>query len=617
MRKWKDNCKKVVTILLAMIVLINSADIVRADGKDSGKRMNVVFVLDQSGSMAKTDADALRYEAVELFLGLAANTGNYMGAVVFDDTIVMQQDIAEMNGRASKDALAGKIRGAKGNGDTDIGKALDTAAQMLVTSGNKDLPSAIILLSDGNTDLPKDTTGAALKASEQSRQNAIQTAREKGINIYTICLNANGEARLEELQEISDATGGTCVEVRSAEDIKDVFSQFYNIIYYVDTINLADTVIPDNGELEIVFDIPVMGVEEANIIISTLNMDTTYSLMNPEGYGYTRAEMEEMEIKSKSFTIIKIPAPDPGHWMLRVKGIPGDQIRIDMIYNLLLTIDLQMEAAADETQQGGVTFRAQLFNEGNLVTDTRAYESYPLMLVMENQDSGSVQETKMEAGNGESICTLQSIEAGRYDIWAHCDVDGAIVKSNTVKYTVEPEEKKDTERVTVPAEAETDDGTQTNISEESEEEEKTDWGEILQIVLIVILFVVLILVMMLILLYLRSKGIFPKRLIRGKIQCCGYNEGYLAAPTTLEGTKGRMRLGSYLSYHQDVGVDFANSYLIAGEKSGYIYLISKKGYYTDRNQNTRSKKIRLDANMDIQVSTDADLRRYLKITYLP
>ena len=79
------------------------------------------------------------------------------------------------------------------------------------------------------------------------------------------------------------------MEVKSAEDLKEVFNQFYNIIYSTETINIADTVIPENGELEVPFTIPAMGVEEANIIINTLNPDTTYNLLNPDGYGYIQA----------------------------------------------------------------------------------------------------------------------------------------------------------------------------------------------------------------------------------------------------------------------------------------------------------------------------------------
>ena len=46
-------------------------------------------------------------------------------------------------------------------------------------------------------------------------------------------------------------------------------------------------------------------MEEANIIINTLNPDTTYNLLNPDGYGYIQAEMDAMSIKAKTFTVIK------------------------------------------------------------------------------------------------------------------------------------------------------------------------------------------------------------------------------------------------------------------------------------------------------------------------
>ena len=153
-----------------------------------------------------------------------------MGAVVFDDSIVLQRDITEISGKESKQELSDSIKAAKSFGDTNIGMAIELATQMLQNSGNPNLRSAIILLSDGNTDLPKDTTGQALAASEQSKKNAIDVARAQGIKIHSVCLNANGAAKKQELQDISDATGGVCVEVKSAEDLKEVFNQFYNII---------------------------------------------------------------------------------------------------------------------------------------------------------------------------------------------------------------------------------------------------------------------------------------------------------------------------------------------------------------------------------------------------
>ncbi|MDE6203088.1 MAG: hypothetical protein K2G19_06375, partial [Lachnospiraceae bacterium] len=81
-----------------------------AAGYDRANRMNVIFVLDESGSMSGTDSHQLRYEAVDLFLGIATDTGNYMGAVAFDDTIVQKEDIREITGKVSKNLLSDSIR---------------------------------------------------------------------------------------------------------------------------------------------------------------------------------------------------------------------------------------------------------------------------------------------------------------------------------------------------------------------------------------------------------------------------------------------------------------------------------------------------------------------------
>ena len=86
----------ILAIVLAIAFSGKNAETVMAASDDGANRMNVVFVLDESGSMSGSDANELRYEAVDLFLGIATDTGNYMGAVSFDDTIVLQENINEI-----------------------------------------------------------------------------------------------------------------------------------------------------------------------------------------------------------------------------------------------------------------------------------------------------------------------------------------------------------------------------------------------------------------------------------------------------------------------------------------------------------------------------------------
>lgn len=582
------------TVILTAVLAVNC---LAAQAKESEDRcMNVVFVLDQSGSMANTDAGALRFEAVELFLGLATETGNYMGGVVFDDTIVLQRDIEKINSKESKNELSAAIRNAVSYGDTDIGKAIELATRMLVTSGNPNLRSSIILLSDGNTDLPKDATGDALKASNQSKQNAITTAREKGIKVHSVCLNANGAAKKEELQEISDATGGTCVEVKSAADLKNVFSQFYNIIYGTETINLADTTIPEGGELEVPFEIPSIGVKEANIIINSLNENTSYNLINPDGYGYIQAEMDDMSIKAKTFTVIKIQKPKAGGWVLKVRGVAGDQVKIDMVYNASLSIELVTDTGITDIAPGEtVNFTAKIFNEGSAITDGQIYRDTPITLVAVDTETGTEDTVQTMNVQTDTVTASLTISAeGTYDVRARCVINGLTVSSNTIQI------KADSANTAVPV-------TAAPAAAEKKSLSPMIPGIIIAVILAVIFAILLA--------NLKKKS--GGSVIRGRIQFSGYNEGFLGSPVTFDGGKGKMLLSRFLDYSQDVGVDLANTYLKAGEKETYIYLVSKNGYYTDAAPDAKSKKIRLDAETETDISSDMDFGKYLKITYIP
>src|SRR5699024_8929427 len=115
------------------------------------------------------------------------------------------------------------------------------------------------------TEMP---TEEELTASLNQKAEAIQKARDRGIKIYTVCLNANNKADITEMQQISEATGGTFEEVKSAEDLKSVFNDFYNLIYGTSTIQLVDDVFPDTGVLEQNFTVPGIGVEEVNIVVN-------------------------------------------------------------------------------------------------------------------------------------------------------------------------------------------------------------------------------------------------------------------------------------------------------------------------------------------------------------
>ena len=147
--------KRLITIVAIMVLLLSylcfpayAVD----DGVETTNRYNVVVVLDASGSMDNTDPANLRFEAIGQFVNLLAEEGNWLGGVVFSDGISAQQDVTEINSQGKKAAFVDLLRGVKAKGWTNTGEALSLAVDML-ESGDPNLPSVFLFLSDGNTEL--------------------------------------------------------------------------------------------------------------------------------------------------------------------------------------------------------------------------------------------------------------------------------------------------------------------------------------------------------------------------------------------------------------------------------------------------------------------------------
>lgn len=456
MKKMKRGlCALLAALMLFMTGLITSF----AADTSSANHFNVVFVIDASGSMKQTDGSLWRYEAMDLFLGLSTDEGNRMGAVVFNDGIVTRVDLQAISGKQMKEQLSQTLRNSQVSGDTDIGTAIQMATAMLDESRDTSLPSAIILLSDGNTDFPNDTTGQLLAQSEANKQDAINRARNNSYPVYSICLNANGAANPEELMDIANATGGVFMEVNNAEDLKAVFEKFYNMIYSTATTPIVDDIIPEGGVMDIPFEVPSMGVEEVNIIISTLSPSSTYSIFQPNGLAFTSGELENMTIKAQTFSVIKIPTPQGGTWKIQVRGIPGDAVKIDMVYNAYFTVALDADPSQTSYGTGSeVAFTAHIKDgEGQDLADQSVYSAGNATLSIRSSENDgeilSIPMTLNSQGNAYEATAKLDQDGGCYAV-ATVTVDGMEKSSGHLEFTVgegESEAETTAAAPTVPA----------------------------------------------------------------------------------------------------------------------------------------------------------------------
>lgn len=662
-------------LMTAMLLMLGAFTAFGAETAASANHFNVVFVLDASGSMKQTDSALWRYEAMDLFLGLATEQGNRIGAVVFNDGIVSRMDLQDMNGKQMKENLSQALRNSAIGGDTDIGTAIQLAATMLDESRDTTIPSAIILLSDGNTDLPADTTGQQLAQSNANKQDAVNRARANSYPVYSICLNANGQANPAELADIANATGGVFMEVNNAEDLKEVFAKFYNMIYSTATVNIADDVIPEGGVMEIPFEVPSVGVEEVNIIISTLSPSSSYSVFQPTGLAYTSEELAGMTIQAQTFSVIKIPAPMGGNWKIQVRGIPGDAVKIDMVYNADFTVNLTSEPAGGNVASGqSVSFRAELIDaDGQKITDSTVYGAGTASLsIRSSEDDGEIGAVGMQqtADGAYEAQAVLSQDGSCYAV-AVVRMDGLEKSSGSVSFQVgEGETETETTAAVQSSTVEwkiskmpfgssikeydlaklnpnvsqweimdsdyardivyldgnilkadtagCEDGMVILSGEDDqglvqEYQVEITVSGLLGIILTVVL-VLLVLGLLLALLMILKKAT-KKHVFKGDIMAIAFdnNLGMMDSPQTIRPGQGRVPMSRYLN--EGGGVDLKQNYFQADASGDYIWVISKAGLYSSMNPDKKEKKIRLSNGMEVTVSKNRDLDCGIQLTY--
>lgn len=381
----------IVAFVLATMVPTALAEESASKTALSARHYNVMLVIDGSGSLTTkngTDRNGYRYDAVQLFLGLMTNSGNYVGAIVFDDSdpMPLNTDLRPISGSPAKAELSDQIRNADAGGDTDIGGALLEAVNKLEAIQEENgLPSVVVLMSDGITDLPK-APEEALQQSYDNEELAISKAAEHDIPVYAVLLNGNGTVSTGEMEHIAAGTGGAYQEVRNAEDLSDVYTLFYSLIY--NTASIIDNqslVFDENGVVTIEQDVPKFGVEEMNLVANSPSGITSISVTTPSGTPMEEAELEDGTLKSDYYQFIKIEDPEAGLWRFEVHGEPGKEVAIDLIFNSNLSLRLENADAGHSYESGDTaTVKISVLDGKQAVTDPDAYNADFLQLTLAN-----------------------------------------------------------------------------------------------------------------------------------------------------------------------------------------------------------------------------------------
>ena len=142
--------------------------------------LDVVFVMDKSGSMLKSDKGRVAVTGAKMFLDMMRNTGSHVAVVDFASKANASDLITVVDSEKNKDYLKEYLDDIKyGSGVTDYGLALKKAVSVLGNAeGNNQ--KTILFFTDGNLN-----TGKKRKLSEAKTdiENAIDEAQKKGYKV--------------------------------------------------------------------------------------------------------------------------------------------------------------------------------------------------------------------------------------------------------------------------------------------------------------------------------------------------------------------------------------------------------------------------------------------------
>lgn len=204
-------------VALATVALLSACVAPRplADGVDaSGRRL--VLVLDRSTSMRDNDPDGAARTGVDLALALVGARDN-VAVVSFAEDADVVVPLRPAGGTASRSAMRSALDGLERQGVSDVGRALDTAREVL-EAGDAPRGSSVVFLTDG---VPYRQARGRRLADGPSTDEAVQALAARGYKIFAIALGRGASTPF--LSRLVASTGGAVIVARDAGELVTAF----------------------------------------------------------------------------------------------------------------------------------------------------------------------------------------------------------------------------------------------------------------------------------------------------------------------------------------------------------------------------------------------------------
>lgn len=343
--------------------------------------MEVVFVIDCSGSMKTNDPSQMGLSMVQAFIDTVQAENIRVGYVAYNDSILAFSAPASIAASEKRELLKEEIGAISYGGDTDIGMGISYAYGLL--SMEENVRQIMVLISDGETDLPRSNERTE-EQSNQELEQYVHRCAEENIQIYTVAFGQY-DGREEILEEIAKKTGAGNYVAQGPENLIAVLYGIFqdSLAYQIQQFS-SGTYAGGNQEIKCVLDAPYL--DEINILLLS---------SEPVGETTVRYGTEEIPLTGLShYAVGKIENADAGtggkEIVICSETGEGQDLQVYIISYRKLTPVLQLAADAGKNREleYQVYFRDK---DGSIIHDAEFYETFSWELFCD--DRNMVQES--------------------------------------------------------------------------------------------------------------------------------------------------------------------------------------------------------------------------------
>lgn len=205
--------------------------------------LDVVFVLDNSGSMRQNDPNFLTRTAVTNFASTLAadpNTDSQLAIVLFDGRSRLVQKLMPIAGGNARSRLAGPLSSLNFSGQrTNSPSGIERALYELRENGRDGSQKAIVFLTDGKIDTG--TTETDAEASRWLREDLASQSRAEGVRIFGVAFTEAADYQL--MQSLALKTDASYYRAVEAVELDSVVSDVLEQISLAQAEALAAAVV--------------------------------------------------------------------------------------------------------------------------------------------------------------------------------------------------------------------------------------------------------------------------------------------------------------------------------------------------------------------------------------